>query len=243
MMSFISLPAVLEKIMQDPTYKSGKFGEIKELILGMLDTYNYELTLLRTTHNLLGRDLHGQYKQQQRFLSHGFKPNSLKCTLCSRPFNIDGGVNKGDLIIFRCGHTFHKSCLEGSIGFEGELICLQCNRSNAINTVTYRRSNSRSADKNGKTPIKKLGADKRVDFQVNLTHDQLNALNRVWNQGSQNTKSALMAELMSDRSPDWSSVTRSHTYGRSNSLVEKSSMSNEKFALKLAPPTLRNNYS
>ena len=27
---------------KDPTYSTGKFGEIKELILGMLDTYNYE---------------------------------------------------------------------------------------------------------------------------------------------------------------------------------------------------------
>ena len=29
-------------LFQDPSYNSGKFGEIKELILGMLDTYNYE---------------------------------------------------------------------------------------------------------------------------------------------------------------------------------------------------------
>ena len=29
-------------VKQDPTYSAGKFGEIKELILGMLDTYSYE---------------------------------------------------------------------------------------------------------------------------------------------------------------------------------------------------------
>ena len=28
--------------LQDPTYNSGKFGEIRELIMGMLDTYSYE---------------------------------------------------------------------------------------------------------------------------------------------------------------------------------------------------------
>ena len=29
-------------LLQDPTYSTGKFGEIKELILGMIDTYSYE---------------------------------------------------------------------------------------------------------------------------------------------------------------------------------------------------------
>mgnify|MGYP000623901136 CR=1 FL=1 len=42
MMGYIALPAILQKIMQDPAYNTGKFGEIRELILGMLETYNYE---------------------------------------------------------------------------------------------------------------------------------------------------------------------------------------------------------
>lgn len=34
---------------QDPAYNTGKFGEVRELILGMLETYNYEqVTLLYT---------------------------------------------------------------------------------------------------------------------------------------------------------------------------------------------------
>ena len=28
--------------LKDPAYNTGKFGEVKELVLGMLDTYNYE---------------------------------------------------------------------------------------------------------------------------------------------------------------------------------------------------------
>ena len=28
--------------LQDPAYSTGKFGEVRELILGMLETYNYE---------------------------------------------------------------------------------------------------------------------------------------------------------------------------------------------------------
>ena len=30
---------------QDPAYSTGKFGEVRELILGMLETYNYEQVL------------------------------------------------------------------------------------------------------------------------------------------------------------------------------------------------------
>jgi hypothetical protein len=29
-------------MFQDPAYNTGKFGEIKELIIGMLENYNYE---------------------------------------------------------------------------------------------------------------------------------------------------------------------------------------------------------
>ena len=29
-------------LFQDPAYNVGKFGEMKELLLGMLDTYTYE---------------------------------------------------------------------------------------------------------------------------------------------------------------------------------------------------------
>jgi len=48
MMGCLALPAILHKILQDPAYSSGRFGEIRELILGMLDTYNYEQVGYRT---------------------------------------------------------------------------------------------------------------------------------------------------------------------------------------------------
>lgn len=28
--------------LKDPAYNTGKFGEVKEMVLGMLETYNYE---------------------------------------------------------------------------------------------------------------------------------------------------------------------------------------------------------
>lgn len=44
--NFPGLVIFLHKIFvvafQDPAYNVGKFGEMKELLLGMLDTYTYE---------------------------------------------------------------------------------------------------------------------------------------------------------------------------------------------------------
>uniref|UniRef100_A0A8C6MPM6 Vacuolar protein sorting-associated protein 8 homolog n=1 Tax=Mus spicilegus TaxID=10103 RepID=A0A8C6MPM6_MUSSI len=42
MAAFIALPSILQRILQDPIYGKGKLGEIQGLILGMLDTFNYE---------------------------------------------------------------------------------------------------------------------------------------------------------------------------------------------------------
>ena len=45
----------IPRLLQDPAFKSGKFGEIKNLLIGMLETYRYERTLLDKTLNLLAR--------------------------------------------------------------------------------------------------------------------------------------------------------------------------------------------
>uniref|UniRef100_A0A8C1YMU1 VPS8 subunit of CORVET complex n=1 Tax=Cyprinus carpio TaxID=7962 RepID=A0A8C1YMU1_CYPCA len=42
MSSFIAPPAIIQRILQDPVYGKGKLAEIQGLILGMLETFNYE---------------------------------------------------------------------------------------------------------------------------------------------------------------------------------------------------------
>ena len=133
MMGHIALPAVLQKIMQDPAYSSGKFGEIKELILGMLDTYSYEMTLLQTTKSLLGKDLHQQYCTQKNILSRGFSPDALYCVLCYEEFAMRTTPDSdSDVMIFRCGHSFHKQCLEGSVGVASSMTCVVCNKATSL---------------------------------------------------------------------------------------------------------------
>ncbi|RMX42196.1 hypothetical protein pdam_00017314 [Pocillopora damicornis] len=102
MMGYISLPAILQKIMQDPTYSTGKFGEIKELILGMLDTYTYESTLLKTTNKLLSGDLHSSLSHLKNQSNHGMTPKSSRCCICHRLYTDDtASGQRDDLLIYR----------------------------------------------------------------------------------------------------------------------------------------------
>nr|XP_002121576.1 vacuolar protein sorting-associated protein 8 homolog [Ciona intestinalis] len=110
MIGHMTLPAVLQKIIQDPAYKSGKFGEIRNLLLGMLETYQYERTLLNTTLNLLGRDRHRSLASLHKNVVHGVAPKSQFCLICAKSV-LNNQQKTENLIIFRYGNVYHENCL------------------------------------------------------------------------------------------------------------------------------------
>ena len=59
-------------ILQDPAYNTGKFGEIKELIIGMLENYNYEEVTLYASFTYALNLLIGVKAVQKTFLVHIF---------------------------------------------------------------------------------------------------------------------------------------------------------------------------
>ena len=73
-------------ILQDPAYNTGKFGEIRELILGMLETYNYEQTLMITCKNLMNHDLHVHLRSLTRAAVKGYVPKSDQCSICAKRY-------------------------------------------------------------------------------------------------------------------------------------------------------------
>jgi len=238
MMAYISLPSILQKIMQDPTYSSGKFSEVKELVLGMLDTYNYEMTLLETTHKLLGRDLYLQYDQERKYLRKGYMPASRKCYLCFSSFDVNAAKDN-KLALFRCGHSYHYQCLQGSVGIGEEFLCLMCNKSQSTQRGSMRRGTSISKVKvASKAPSK---AKKGEAFQVDLSPQQQQAINNLWSDNSKVSKMSLLTELNGDSFDDWAKDNYIHSSG-SKPYSKKSSsggiLVDEKFALRLAPPPL-----
>jgi len=116
----IPLPSALHHIMSAPAYSSGRFGEMKNLLLGMLDTYNYERTLLNTCARLVNQDLYGQLARLTAASGRGIALKRNSCTLCGKGFSTGGVVGWGNrsvredremVVCFHCGHGYHSTCL------------------------------------------------------------------------------------------------------------------------------------
>uniref|UniRef100_A0A8B9KGC5 VPS8 subunit of CORVET complex n=1 Tax=Astyanax mexicanus TaxID=7994 RepID=A0A8B9KGC5_ASTMX len=111
MSSFIALPAIIQRILQDPVYGKGKLAEIQGLILGMLETFNYEQTLLETTTNLLNSDLHWSLAHLRKAVSRGLHPRQDHCNICLQQYK-RRQESEEEVIIFSCGHLYHCQCLQ-----------------------------------------------------------------------------------------------------------------------------------
>lgn len=240
MMGYISLPAILQKIMQDPTYSAGKFGEIKELILGMLDTYSYESTLLKTTNKLLAGDLHSSLSHLKRHSNLGLSPKSFRCAICHRGFIEEfASSQRDDVLVFRCGHVYHSECMAGTTGTEGSWICLLCNKTGL----------SRLSSGKGKTSFGKLAkpssaaikqsesggasakeATQKTERAVpSLTQQQFEAVTRLKAQNKGASRFAILSEL--SKPSDGFGLSYGSRFSNSSSIFE-----DERFRLHLAPP-------
>ncbi|XP_035462153.2 vacuolar protein sorting-associated protein 8 homolog isoform X2 [Scophthalmus maximus] len=111
MSSFIPLPAIIQRILQDPVYGKGKLAEIQGLILGMLDTFNYEQTLLETTTSLLNHDLHWSLAHLHAAVTRGLHPRQDHCNICLQQYKRRQDSTE-DIIVFSCGHLYHFQCLQ-----------------------------------------------------------------------------------------------------------------------------------
>ncbi|CAJ1066529.1 vacuolar protein sorting-associated protein 8 homolog [Xyrichtys novacula] len=111
MSSFISLPAIIQRILQDPVYGTGKLAEIQGLILGMLDTFNYEQTLLETTTSLLNHDLHWSLAHLHAAVTKGLHPRQDYCYICLQHYKRRQDSFE-EIIVFSCGHLYHFQCLQ-----------------------------------------------------------------------------------------------------------------------------------
>uniref|UniRef100_A0A4W4F5V2 RING-type domain-containing protein n=1 Tax=Electrophorus electricus TaxID=8005 RepID=A0A4W4F5V2_ELEEL len=125
MSSFIALPAIIQRILQDPVYGKGKLAEIQGLILGMLETFNYEQTLLETTTSLLNSDLHWSLAHLRKAVSRGLHPRQDHCNICLQQYK-RRQESEEEIIIFSCGHLYHCQCLQrkeqGVMGKEPGLV-------------------------------------------------------------------------------------------------------------------------
>jgi len=108
--SHVDLTKLVQLVLTSGT-KTGNFGDIKHLLVGMLSNSRYETLLLQTTARILGKDLHDILAKEKRASSQGLCIKSIKCVICR--IALRNPMTK--CIIFgSCGHTVHEECFQTS---------------------------------------------------------------------------------------------------------------------------------
>uniref|UniRef100_A0A452TEW9 VPS8 subunit of CORVET complex n=1 Tax=Ursus maritimus TaxID=29073 RepID=A0A452TEW9_URSMA len=158
---------------EDPVYGKGKLGEIQGLILGMLDTFNYEQTLLETTTSLLNQDLHWSLCNLRASVTRGLNPKQDYCSICLQQYKRRQEM-ADEIIVFSCGHLYHSFCLQNkecTIETEGQTrwTCYKCSSSNKAGKL----SENSSEVKKGKTAPSQAASEPVLDPQQIQAFDQL----------------------------------------------------------------------
>uniref|UniRef100_A0A8I4A458 Vacuolar protein sorting-associated protein 8 homolog n=1 Tax=Callithrix jacchus TaxID=9483 RepID=A0A8I4A458_CALJA len=244
MAAFIALPSILQRILQDPVYGKGKLGEIQGLILGMLDTFNYEQTLLETTTSLLNQDLHWSLCNLRASVTRGLNPKQDYCSICLQQYKRRQEM-ADEIIVFSCGHLYHSFCLQSkecTMEIEGQTrwTCYKCSSSNKVGKLSENASEIKKGritpsqvkmspsyhQSKGDLTGKKATSEPVLDPQQIQAFDQLCRLYR----GS--SRLALLTELSQNRSSEsYRPFSGSQGGPAFNSIFQ-----NENFQLQLIPP-------
>uniref|UniRef100_A0A673B0Q9 Vacuolar protein sorting-associated protein 8 homolog n=1 Tax=Sphaeramia orbicularis TaxID=375764 RepID=A0A673B0Q9_9TELE len=229
MSSFISLPAIIQRILQDPVYGRGKLSEIQGLILGMLDTFNYEQTLLETTTSLLNHDLHWSLAHLHAAVTRGLHPRQDHCNICLQQYKRRQDSAE-EIIVFSCGHLYHFQCLQqkgcgwGVSEQQQQWSCYKCSSSQggrAMPTTELKRGRSTSlAQVCACKERKNVFVETTLDLQQEQSWDQLRCLYRG------PSRLSILSEL-----------SHCHGHEKTGPLIT-AQPGTENFQLKLAPPPM-----
>lgn len=112
---------LVQLIMRDDGNESNNFGDIKHILIGMLSNFEYESLLLRTSQNILNRDLHKKFLKAKQTAEVGIYCKSLRCVLCKRRLSdaiktATESTESDKIVVFSiCGHCMHNSCYDESL--------------------------------------------------------------------------------------------------------------------------------
>lgn len=161
MIGYVTLPAILERIMRTDAVditkrprRSSETGnrstfEIRQLIQSMLENCAFELRLLETTRRLLERDLNDDIRELCNVMNRSVPVRRNHCTYCQKLLNqtpIESNERKGQknkLVIFACRHAFHLKCLiEMRTDQSNPNFCPQCQNDQSSNGLAATTMNS-----------------------------------------------------------------------------------------------------
>ncbi len=105
MMTYVALPAILDKIVRD--HAKSEFAEFKDVIYNMLETFHYESSILGLANHVLERDMFDATSALRKRRARPYVAHESRCPTCQQSF-----VDKpSGLLMYPCGHGFHRSCL------------------------------------------------------------------------------------------------------------------------------------
>lgn len=109
----------------------GSFGDVKQLVLGMLSNSKYEMLLLQTTAQILDNDLYQMLYKEKKIANRGVSVKSVKCLVCRQPLQ-----KQSEIMIYGvCGHSIHVSCKLDS-GNSNQNRCPRCDTKVANDAMT-----------------------------------------------------------------------------------------------------------
>ncbi|KAH3759983.1 vacuolar protein sorting-associated protein 8 [Pelomyxa schiedti] len=108
MMGNVKLTLLLQKIVRD--HGKDEFGDLKLVILGVLETYAYETEILKTAQSLLLKDVYYATDSLLRHQQRPLTPKSPNCAMCGRSLLATQNQQVPDTVVFGCGHAVHFSC-------------------------------------------------------------------------------------------------------------------------------------
>ena len=88
MVGYLSLTTIIDRIIGDPLYGASNFGDIKDLMINMLEVCSYEQILLAKTSSLVSRDAYANMLIYKRISCKSFSLFSSFCQFCSRPLDL-----------------------------------------------------------------------------------------------------------------------------------------------------------
>uniref|UniRef100_A0A3B4FPF8 VPS8 subunit of CORVET complex n=1 Tax=Pundamilia nyererei TaxID=303518 RepID=A0A3B4FPF8_9CICH len=210
-------------ILHDPVYGKGKLAEIQGLILGMLDTFTYEQTLLETTTNLLNYDLHWSLAHLRAAVTRGLHPRQDCCNICLQQYKRRQDASE-EIIVFSCGHLYHLQCLQQKDCVWGCASELQrqwrCYKCSAIHGGRVGPSTEPKRDTCDISTPRHRGvfAEATLDLQQEQSWDEIRCLYRG------PSRLSMLSEV-------------SHCHEKTGSLFSVQ-LGTESFQLKLSPPPL-----
>lgn len=113
----------LVQLVLNIRHVSGNFGDIKDLLMGMLLQSRQEMYMMEETLRIMGHELSEQFHKTQKTCRQGIWVTMMRCVLCSHRFlnqsitSISHNVTESEpnnttniLILGSCGHGMHEQC-------------------------------------------------------------------------------------------------------------------------------------